>query len=763
MSGNDQPSDQDMDEVVSNSAALDNSSDSSSSEVSNDDTGLSNATCVQDLFEHYLLKQESFGSQSVLYCIPCFEGSRAARSFSKLSVLDVQRLLNPLSKGNLSTGLLMTKDDESALNNDDAALSQFRQYVVSHLSGSNGDDHAKALENYTAKQLLKRRNTGFVQGLFRAALLEIESPRSMSTFKSIVKLIFTTMQSRIVGIDTNFIELCNILSACLASHSRDNIRRVLPSTGESALFTVLCDVQLIRSMGCVLLVARDKNGQPIAVPVESSVSYSDIKFKKADSDELAKQFIEDLRQASVPLNSLVGVVTEGYYSADAFANSVRKLLKLSPSDSDQLLPFSSDAAAALNDTVENNRCGLAYRCEDRAHKFECLHWHVDLPDTASPDCNRHYALNIYYEFEALATHYDKFYEVYHWRSQKYEGEFNNRDKRDMFGSDFVADLLCLIDLLGPIKSLIEIAQNDQLPHWKFRLLSGSVASYLAKRAAEFRIELYPSLLKAGGFDSIRPGGSYLGVPLVQGWNVGETPFTFDSEGPVDQKLLRSQADIERDVTEFAAALHRSFVQQVESYSASAPSIVNDAAVMDAGQILCLLASSDASAEVEALARSAAAERLVLAAAQHRQMSLVSTASVASYATAIQRAFISGDGREGWTTPCITGRIVKVELEPAEREGEFATCLRVTTESSDEAVSVRLNEDFIYKSLYFDRECSAWQDGTAVCCWTLRCTLEALTALPSRSARCGVRKRSGSQIIAIASTPLSKKKKKTKPP
>uniref|UniRef100_A0A1I8IWU3 TPR_REGION domain-containing protein n=1 Tax=Macrostomum lignano TaxID=282301 RepID=A0A1I8IWU3_9PLAT len=484
----------------------------------------------------------------------------------------------------------------------------------------NGDDHAKALENYTAKQLLKRRNTGFVQGLFRAALLEIESPRSMST--------------------------------------RDNIRRVLPSTGESALFTVLCDVQLIRSMGCVLLVARDKNGQPIAVPVESSVSYSDIKFKKADSDELAKQFIEDLRQASVPLNSLVGVVTEGYYSADA-----------------------SDAAAALNDTVENNRCGLAYRCEDRAHKFECLHWHVDLPDTASPDCNRHYALNIYYEFEALATHYDKFYEVYHWRSQKYEGEFNNRDKRDMFGSDFVADLLMTNCLTGS-----SVCCLAQLP-----------ATWLSA-AAEFRIELYPT----GGFDSIRPGGSYLGVPLVQGWNVGETPFTFDSEGPVDQKLLRSQADIERDVTEFAAALHRSFVQQVESYSASAPSIVNDAAVMDAGQILCLLASSDASAEVEALARSAAAERLVLAAAQHRQMSLVSTASVASYATAIQRAFISGDGREGWTTPCITGRIVKVELEPAEREGEFATCLRVTTESSDEAVSVRLNEDFIYKSsLYFD--------------------------------------------------------------
>uniref|UniRef100_A0A1I8F796 RNB domain-containing protein n=1 Tax=Macrostomum lignano TaxID=282301 RepID=A0A1I8F796_9PLAT len=412
----------------------------------------------------------------------------------------------------------------------------------------NGDDHAKALENYTAKQLLKRRNTGFVQGLFRAALLEIESPRSMST-------------------------------------RDDNIRRVLPSTANRPLFTVL-----------------------------------------RQANELAKkQFIEDLRLASVPL---------------------------------------LDAAAALNDT-------------------------------------------------------------------KYEGaNFNNRDKRDMFGSDFVADLLMTNCLTGSSVCC-----------------SGSVASYLAKRAAEFRIELYPSLLKAGGFDSIRPGGSYLGVPRrcsgLECWR--------DSVYVRFRRACRSEAaplvkrDIERDVTEFAAALHRSFVQQVESYSASAPSIVNDAAVMDAGQILCLLASSDASAEVEALARCRWFPQRASLRTQ-RQFNAHSSAAMA--------------GR-GWTTPCITGRIVKVELEPAEREGEFATCLRVTTESSDEAVSVRLNEDFIYKSLYFDAESVQLGRGTdgrlsavGLCAARWRhsrlCLQDQLDAAFAREA--------GARLSPIASTPPEQEKK-----
>jgi hypothetical protein len=63
----------------------------------------------------------------------------------------------------------------------------------------------------------------------------------------------------------------------------------------------------------------------------------------------------------------------------------------------------------------------------------------------------------------------------------------------MFGSDFVFDLLCLQDLLAPLVSLMEIAQDLQLPHWKVAVLADTVDQYLARRADRFRVEDYPRL------------------------------------------------------------------------------------------------------------------------------------------------------------------------------------------------------------------------------------------------------------------------------
>ena len=97
----------------------------------------------------------------------------------------------------------------------------------------------------------------------------------------------------------------------------------------------------------------------------------------------------------------------------------------------------------------------------------------------------------------------------------------NRDRNEKLqymiaGSDFVPDLLAFLDILAPVVDLMLRAQSLDTPVWKLKLWWPKVKAKLTK-AANGCATAFERLEKAG--DSFLPGGSYKGVPLLEGWLV----------------------------------------------------------------------------------------------------------------------------------------------------------------------------------------------------------------------------------------------------
>jgi hypothetical protein len=119
------------------------------------------------------------------------------------------------------------------------------------------------------------------------------------------------------------------------------------------------------------------------------------------------------------------------------------------------------------------------------------------------------------QWDSIAESYGELHAAF--RAENPRCDDNETLQYEMFGSDFVADLLCLLDLLAPVRSLMTLVQDIQLPHWKIMTLWKPVAEFLRVRGECFRREDYPRYDKCA--DNLRPDGHFAGVELLEGWLV----------------------------------------------------------------------------------------------------------------------------------------------------------------------------------------------------------------------------------------------------
>ena len=114
------------------------------------------------------------------------------------------------------------------------------------------------------------------------------------------------------------------------------------------------------------------------------------------------------------------------------------------------------------------------------------------------------------------------------------------------GSDFVADLLALLDILAPVVDLMLRAQSLDTPVWKLKLWWPKVKAKLTK-AANGCATAFERLEKAGDF--ILPGGSYKGVPLLEGWLVTNIAHNQATAQKPDSRFtweMREEIDVKED-------------------------------------------------------------------------------------------------------------------------------------------------------------------------------------------------------------------------
>lgn len=109
------------------------------------------------------------------------------------------------------------------------------------------------------------------------------------------------------------------------------------------------------------------------------------------------------------------------------------------------------------------------------------------------------------------------------------------------GSDFVADLLALLDILKHVVDLMLRVQALDTPVWKLKLWWPKVKGKLMK-AANGDQDAYPRLKSQA---NLQPGGVFKGVTLLEGWLVVQDNGKESEEGRFGWQV-RDDSDIEDD-------------------------------------------------------------------------------------------------------------------------------------------------------------------------------------------------------------------------
>ena len=121
--------------------------------------------------------------------------------------------------------------------------------------------------------------------------------------------------------------------------------------------------------------------------------------------------------------------------------------------------------------------------------------------------------NLWLKIERSLSSYWKAFEILHPNRETEEWQYM------ICGSDFIQDLLCLIDILKPVVvDLMLHIQSLHCPVWKLKQYWPKVRDALTQ--AENGIpEAYPILSKV--IKDLHPPGSYKSVTLLEGWLISE--------------------------------------------------------------------------------------------------------------------------------------------------------------------------------------------------------------------------------------------------
>ena len=127
------------------------------------------------------------------------------------------------------------------------------------------------------------------------------------------------------------------------------------------------------------------------------------------------------------------------------------------------------------------------------------------------------------------------------------------------GSDFVADLLALLDIMGNVVEPMLRVQALDTPVWKLKLWWPRVIEKLMK-AAYGDQDAYPRLK---GQSNLHPGDVFKGVTLLKGWLVMQDNGKQLGEGRFSWKL-RDTREIEEDRERFAKDLMDALEKRISS-------------------------------------------------------------------------------------------------------------------------------------------------------------------------------------------------------
>ena len=252
------------------------------------------------------------------------------------------------------------------------------------------------------------------------------------------------------------------------------------------------------------------------------------------------------------LSRLFGIAADGAYQASGFSEHLRDILNIAENEH-VVLPLTWDPAHALNLVVTDardarNKSGkflrhFKKRCDVFKHVFANgkgfnFFEIVDSKERRPVSyAQQRFASSSYDQWIKIEASYDSFW-------QAFDLLYPNRDQQEwqymIAGSDFVEDMLALLDIMEPVVKLMARVQSLETPIRNLKLWWSKVKECIEK-VAKGEEGAYPRLMKVK--DALEPNRKFKGVTLLEGWVVttdkgkyyGVSRFTWSMQSKNDAK------------------------------------------------------------------------------------------------------------------------------------------------------------------------------------------------------------------------------------
>lgn len=538
---------------------------------------------------------------AILRCLPCFELHIAAKqTLAKLTPFKAAQLLNSKSNGNLATGILLDKEaSRSLINGHNKCWYRQKFHCIDHLCyvGDGSKHHRKAIGEYKTKREIIKKKSTVCSNLFRAAITDLKLGAAGKHFETLISFLAScSVDVGSIGHGrNNFNDMLYCLEKVLDEKIEEWLSTPLPSTLLPPHFWATTDkaTPSRTTNQAVLIIARDKSGVPCPIPVSAPPVYD--AFEQASYDVLAQQLLDGISNhfSDEVLSRLCGVSADGPSQAAGFREHLVETLKLEE-DSDLALPITWDPAHLLNLAVTDvrdsqtpsgiflrqfiKRCNVFNQVLAHGKGFAFLEMVDEHALRPVSYATQRFASSSYNQWLKIEKSYGSFWKAFHLL---HPNRNENEEWQYMIGgSDFVTDLLALLDILGNVVELMLRVQALDTPVWKLKLWWPKVQEKLIK-AANGDQDFYPRLK---GQSNLGPGDVFKGVTLLEGWLVMQDNGKQSGEGRFNWQL-RDARDIEEDRKRFANDLMTALEKRISSVTGH--DAISTLQVFDAASLVTL--------------------------------------------------------------------------------------------------------------------------------------------------------------------------------
>ena len=401
--------------------------------------------------------------------------------------------------------------------------------------GHGSKTHKQAMNEYKKECKKESRQKQITKNIFRVAITDLKLGAASKHFETLLSLLACcdTDIGNIGHSRKNMDSIIYCIEKVINRRTAEWLSMPLPSTQLPPHYCATVDKgtpSRINSQA-VLIVARDQNGTPSPITVAAPEIYFD--FQGA-SYILAKQLINAIENnfSSDIFSQLCGVAADGSYQASGFQNQLYEILSIPEIHKDLAVPITWDPTHLLNLGVTDvrdskseseeffrlfiKRCNVFNHILSHGKGFlflQILEEPSLRPVTYAAQRFASSSYNQWLKIERSLSSYWKAFEILH----------PNREETEEWqymicGSDFIQDLLGLIDILKPVVDLMLHMQSQHCPVWKLKEYRLNVRDALAQAENGFP-EAYPNLSKV--IKDLHPGGTYKSVTLLEGWLISE--------------------------------------------------------------------------------------------------------------------------------------------------------------------------------------------------------------------------------------------------